>query len=327
MLQKAANQGRTRSVRIVLAFAAIYVIWGTTYLAIRVAVETIPPFTMAGTRFVIAGVLVLVFLRLRGVPLPSKIQWRSAVVVGAFLLVGGNGLVTYSEQDIPSGFAAIIVATVPIWMMLFEWLLFRGTRPKAQVIAGIVIGFVGIFLLIGPSHIVGSTSFRITSLLILMLAPVLWSFGSLVSPKVKLPENIFMSTSTQMVAGGILLLLLGVATGEVSDLDVAGFSTRSLGAMLYLTLFGSIVAFTAYLWLLKNVESSKVSTYTYVNPAIAVFLGWLLLNEEVTIVTVVAILAIILSVMLITLRKRTAFHNGKESVEITSATSAEISAD
>jgi drug/metabolite transporter (DMT)-like permease len=304
MTQVATGQGRSQSIKIALAFSAIYVIWGTTYLAIRIAIETIPPFLMAGTRFLIAGSLVFIFLLIKGVPLPRRFHWRSAVIVGALLLLGGNGLVTWSEQEIPSGMAALVVATVPMWMMLFEWLIFRGKAPNKQIVIGVLIGFLGIFLLIGPAQLMGNTDFGTFSLMVLMMAPILWSFGSLYSRKVKLPDNVFMSTATEMLAGGIIMLFVGLIVGETSQLKISQFSLRSMGAMLYLMVFGSIVAFTAYLWLLKTVQPSKVATYTYVNPIIAVFLGWFILNETITPLSIIAIVAIVLSVVLITTQRK-----------------------
>lgn len=286
--------------KIVLAFAAIYTIWGTTYLAIRIAVETIPPFFMAGVRFLLAGLLTYIFLRTRGVPHPTRLQWRSAAVVGAFLLLGGNGFVTWSEQQVPSGMAALVVATEPLWITLFDWLIYKGIRPSKKIALGLVLGFIGIGLLIGPGQLRGTTGISFASLVILFLAPILWSIGSLHSRKANLPENVFMATAVEMLAGGFLLVIAGLLTGETTRLNLAEISTRSLAAMGYLTVFGSIVTFTAYVWLLKTVQASKVATYTYVNPIIAVFLGWLILSEAITPQMLVAIPSIILAVVLIT---------------------------
>ena len=327
MTQAASNQGRSQSIKIALAFSAIYVIWGTTYLAIRIAIETIPPFLMAGTRFLIAGSLLFIFLLLRGVPIPRRFHWRSIIIVGALLLLGGNGLVTWSEQEIPSGMAALIVATVPIWMMLFEWLIFRGRAPTKQIVIGIFIGFLGIFLLVGPGQLMGNTEFGTVSLMVLMMAPILWSFGSLYSRKVKLPDNVFMSTAAEMLAGGIILLVVGLVVGETSQLNISQFSLRSMGAMLYLTVFGSIVAFTAYVWLLKTVQPSKVATYTYVNPVIAVFLGWFILNEAITPLTIIAIVAIVLSVVLITTQRKKQSIDSSTTLSQTVALKSEAAAD
>lgn len=294
-----AINGRN-AIRIPLAFAAIYIIWGTTYLVIRLAIETIPPFFMAGTRFLLAGIITFTFLRLRGVPMPNLLQWRSAAVIGALLLVGGNGLVTWAEQEVPTSIAALVVATVPLWMVLFDWLFYHGTRPSKRVTIGLVFGFLGISLLIGPGQVLNSNAIRLSSLFILLLAPILWSLGSLHSRQANLPDNPFMTTAMEMLAGGILLMVAGFVTGEASELNVAEISAASLLSMLYLIIFGSIIAFTAYVWLLKNVQAAKVSTYTYVNPIIAVFLGWLILSEPITPQIFVSVVIIVVAVILIT---------------------------
>ena len=294
---------KNNNLKIAIAFAAIYIIWGTTYLAIRLAVETIPPFFMAATRFIIAGVITFLILRARGIPIPKRIHWQSAAIIGAFMIVGGNGLVTWSEQQVPSGIAALVVATVPIWIALFNWLIYREGRPNKQTVIGLVLGFIGIGLLIGPGQLLGTATFDLLSLLILLLAPILWSFGSLYSRQANLPENIFMSTSMEMLVGGLLLLVLGLLTGEAADLDIAQISRQSLIAMLYLTVFGSIIALTAYVWLLKTVHPSRASTYTYVNPIIAILLGWLILSEPLTPLMIFAMVIIIFAVVLITARR------------------------
>lgn len=304
MTTKTPLSRENTNLKIVLAFAAIYVIWGTTYLAIRLAVETIPPFLMAGTRFLIAGSITFLFLRARGIPVPKRLHWRSAVIIGAFLIVGGNGLVTWSEQQVPSGIAALVVATVPLWITLFNWLLYRGGKPGKQIVAGLVLGFIGIGLLIGPSQLLGTATFDLPSMLILILAPILWSLGSLYSRRADLPDNIFMSTAMEMLAGGALLVIAGLLTGEAADLNITEISTRSLFAMLYLTVFGSIVALTAYVWLLRTVHPSRAATYTYVNPVIALFLGWLVLSEPLTPLTLLAVLVIIVAVVLITAQRQ-----------------------
>jgi drug/metabolite transporter (DMT)-like permease len=289
--------------KVIAAFAAIYVIWGTTYLAIRIAVETIPPFFMAGTRFLIAGSATFALLRARGVAMPNRLQWRSAAVIGAFLLVGGNGLVTWSEQQVPSSVAALVVAMVPLWMVLLDWLVYKGERPGKRVSLGLVLGFSGIGLLIGPGVFRGTTDVEWTSLLVLFIAPILWSFGSLQSKRSELPENVFMSTAVEMLAGGVLLLVAGLVTGEADQLNIPGITVKSLLATLYLTILGSVVALTAYVWLLQSVEPARVATYTYVNPVIAVFLGYLVLSEPITSQTIIAVAVIVLSVVLITTKK------------------------
>jgi drug/metabolite transporter (DMT)-like permease len=296
------TQGSDKSYlfKVILAFVAIYTIWGTTYLAIRVAVTTMPAFLMAGTRFLIAGTVAFTYLRLRRVPLPSRLEWRSAAMIGAFLLVGGNGLVTWSEQQVPSSFAALVVATVPLWMTLFDWLFYQGPAPNKQIGLGLGMGIFGIVLLIGPGQLRGPAAFDWISLVVLLLAPVLWSIGSLQSRRAQQPENVFMTTAMEMLAGGALLIIAGLLTNEASQLNVSSISSDSWLALLYLTVFGSIVALTAYVWLLKTVRPTRVATYTYVNPVIAVFLGWLVLSEPITKQTLTAVVVIILAVMLIT---------------------------
>jgi len=290
--------------KILLAFAAIYTIWGTTYLAIRIAVAELPAFLMAGFRFLLAGSLAYGFLRLRGVPAPTRIQWRAAAVVGAFLLVGGNGLVTWAEQRVPSGVAALVVATMPLWLAFFDWSIYHAGTPSRRVIAGLLLGLLGIGLLLGPEQIQGTAGFGLSSMAILFMAPILWSLGSLISRRASLPENVFMSTAAEMLVGGVLLTLAGILTGEAGRLDLQVISSRSLLATLYLAFFGSIIALSSYVWLLQRVAPAKVATYTYVNPVIAVFLGWLVLNEKVTWLMTVAVAVIVLAVVLITSRRK-----------------------
>jgi len=285
--------------KIILAFAAIYVIWGTTYLGIRVAIDTMPPFLMAAARFIVAGLAMFIFMRLRGQPIPRRLHWRSAFIVGGFLLVGGNGFVTWAEQEVPTGIAALIVATVPLWMTVFDWSLFNGPRPTWRISFGVILGLAGIALLIGPKLLDGTGDVSLAHWTIMILAPLLWSIGSLLSRKAEMPENTFMSTSIEMLAGGLLLLLIGLFTGESSQLAVADISARSWAAFLYLIIFGSIIAFTAYIWLLQNVQATRVGTYSYVNPIIAVFLGWVILGEPLSARMLAAAAVIVLAVMLI----------------------------
>lgn len=292
---------------ILVAFAAIYLIWGTTYLAMRIAVETIPPFAVAGSRFLMAGLLVLGFLRLKGHPWPSFSNWKAAALIGCFLMVGGNGLVMWAVQKIPSGVAALVVATMPLWMTLFDWLFYRGPKPSIRVVAGLMLGLVGIVFLIGPSKVMaGEQGLHLPSLLILFLAPVFWSFGSLQMRYVDLPKNVFMATALEAICGGFVLVLLSIGFGEFARLNVASISFRSAGATVYLAIFGSLLALTAYSWLLQHVAPSRVATYTFVNPVIAVFLGWLILSEPISVETLVAVVLIVAGVILIVMRKKPA---------------------
>lgn len=271
----------------------------------RIAVETIPPFTVAGSRFLMSGGVVFTFLRLRGMGWPTLGQWKSAALIGCLLMVGGNGLVMWAVQEIPSGIAALVVATMPLWMTLFDWLFFHGPKPTRQIVVGLVLGLVGIVFLIGPADIMaGKEHLHLPSMLILLLAPIFWSIGSLLMRRVDLPRNVFMSTAMQAICGGCVLILLSLAFGEPSRLDVANISARSIGATVYLALFGSLLALTAYSWLLQHVNASRVSTYTFVNPVIAVVLGWLILDERMTWQTLVAVVLIVASVVLIVMRPK-----------------------
>ncbi len=294
---------KIRRLKIILAFAAVYIIWGTTYLGIRIAVETIPPFFLAGMRFISAGLLIVLFLRARGAPRPRRSEWREAIIVGALLLAGGSGLVHWSEQTIPSSIAALVIATVPLWITLFDWLIFKGGRPGKKALAGLLLGLLGIVLLIGPGQFTATPAFSWTALAILLLSPILWSFGSLYSRQADLAPNTFMASGTEMIAGGIMLVIAGLLSGEASRLDLAAVPPVAWLSFFYLLFFGSIITFSAYIWLLQNVDASKVSSYSYINPVIAVFLGWLILSEPVTATTIVAVAIIIVAVILITTRQ------------------------
>ena len=217
MSEHASQGDKNYVLKVGLAFVAIYTIWGATYLAIRVAVGTIPPFLMAATRFLLVGGLLFLFLRARGASMPTRLHWRSAVIIGTLLIVGGNGLVTWSEQQVPSSTAALVVATVPLWIALFDWLAFKGVRPGKRVAFGIMLGLIGIGLLVGPGQILGTADFSLAALLVLMLAPLLWSIGSLYSRTAALPDDVFMAVAMEMLAGGAVLLIAGLVTGEAAQ--------------------------------------------------------------------------------------------------------------
>jgi drug/metabolite transporter (DMT)-like permease len=289
---------------VVAAFAAVYVVWGSTYLAILFAIETIPPFLMAGARFLVSGAALYAWTRSRGAPRPTRANWRAAAVVGAFLLVGGNGGVAWSEQRVPSGLAALLVATVPLWMVLLDWWRGGGARPTGRTWAGIAVGFLGLGILVGPAELLGGGAADPLGAGVLVLASVLWAIGSVDSRRAALPESPFQATAMEMLAGGALLVLVGSATGEWGRFDPAAVSGRSLLALAYLIAFGSCVGFTAYIWLLRHVEVAKVSTYAYVNPVVAVFLGWLLAGEPVTARTLAAAAVIVVAVAFITSSKK-----------------------
>ena len=291
---------RASRTRILLAFAALYIVWGSTYLAIRFAIETIPPFLMAGARFVLSGVVLYLVSLARGSGRASATHWRSAAIVGVLLLLGGNGAVVWAEQYVPSGVAALLVATVPLWMVLFDWARPDGRRPTAGVVAGLVLGLVGLALLVGLDDLKSREGVHLGGALVLTLGAISWSAGSIVSKQLSLPKDPLAATGLEMITGGAALFVLSAAMGEMSGFRVADVSLRSLLSWGYLVTFGSLIGFTAYIWLLRVVSPAKVSTYAYVNPVVAVFLGWLIANEPLTVRMGVAAAVIIAAVVLIT---------------------------
>lgn len=285
--------------KVVAAFAAVYLIWGSTYLAIAIAIQTAPPFLMAGLRFVIAGALLYGWMRLRGAPRPTRANWVAAGIVGGLLLLGGNGAVVWSEQRIPSGIAALLVATLPVWLVTLEWIRPNGQRPGAWVLAGLALGLLGVGVLVGPANLAGGARIDVVGALALMGGSISWAAGSLYSRHAALPKSSALGMAMQMLLGGVLLLGAGTAAGEWSRLDLAAVSAASAGAIAYLIVFGSLIGFTAYMWLLRVAPPARVATYAYVNPVVAVFLGWLVLSEPISARTVLAAAIIVGAVALI----------------------------
>lgn len=288
-----------RKIQLIIAFAALYVIWGSTYLAIFFAIQSIPPFLMAGARFFLAGLIMFVIARLQG-PLKSTWRdWRTSIIVGACLLLCGNGGVTISEKFIETGLASLIVATVPIYMTLLGWLVGMTKRPSGIVWAGLAGGFLGVAVLLGPELRFSGDSRAAIGMSILLVTSFIWSAGSLYSRGVKHVAAPFFASAQQMFCGGLLLMLVGVFTGELKDLHPANVTLLSLGAFTYLVLIGAIVGYTAYFWLLRNCDPSKVATYAYINPIVAVLLGAVFAHEVVSARTLLAAILIIGSVALI----------------------------
>ena len=287
--------------RTILAFAAIYIIWGSTYLAIRFAIDTLPGFVMAGVRFVGAGTVLYALARRRGAPRPTHLHWRGAVIVGALMLLGGNGGVVWAEQRVPSGLAAVLIATVPLWVALLDW-LWRGTRPGGRVLAGLALGLAGIALLVGPGELAGSRGVDLLGAGVLLFASLSWAIGSIYTRSAGLPPSPLLATAMEMLAGGVLLLVADLVTGQVAELDLGSVSLRSVLALAYLIAFGSLVAFTAYVWLLRVTTPARAATYAYVNPVVAVLLGWALAGEPLTPRTLLAAGVIVGAVVLITSR-------------------------
>ena len=296
--------GRSARTQIVLAFAAIYVIWGSTYLAILFAIETLPPFLMAGVRFVTAGIVLYIFQYFRTSERPTLVQWRSALVIGACLIGVGNGAVVWAEQRIPSGMAAMIVAVVPCWMVLFDWLWQGNKRPSLMTTSGLLLGFGGLAMLVLPGLRGTTGSLDLGGAGAIMCGSVTWAFGSIYSKRAPLPKAQLLATAMEMLCGGGLLVIAGALAGEVGALDVGSITARSLLAVLYLITFGSLIAFSAYVWLLHKVSAAQVSTYAYVNPLVAVLLGWLLAREKFTGMMAAACAAIIAGVVVTTLSAR-----------------------
>ena len=289
--------------KIVLAFLAVYLCWGMTYLAMRIAVRDIPPHLMSGARFLVAGLVLYLWTRRRGDPKPTAIQWRSATMIGAFLLLGGNATVAWAEQQVPSGLAAVLIAVAPIWMVAFEWAR-GGPRPGKRVIAGLILGLVGLAILVSPK---GDSATQINPIgaVMLVLASASWAWGSVVSKSAPLPKSRFLATSMEMIGGGVLLLLTALAVGQVAHFRPTEVSLNAVLAWLFLVVFGSLVGFTAYIWLLGVTSIAKVGTYAYVNPIVAVFLGWAILDEPVTSRTLIAALVILVGVALVNIEWKT----------------------
>jgi drug/metabolite transporter (DMT)-like permease len=262
------------------AMLALYIVWGSTYLGIKVAIETIPPFLHAGIRFFISGLILIIWQRAAGHELPTRKQWQSTAIVGTLLLLGGNGLVAWAEQFIPSGVAALVIASSPMFLVIGEAIRPNGVKPNWQGIVGLLAGFAGIFILIGPAEISGSaTKLNPFGVAALLTACLLWSTGSIYSKSVDLPKSSLMNTGAQMLMGSIGLFIVSLATGEWNGWDVTAVSSRSLVGLSYLILVGSLIGFASYGWLLQNAPISLVSTYAYVNPIVAVFLGTWIAHE------------------------------------------------
>ncbi|MEP7065200.1 MAG: EamA family transporter [Gemmatimonadota bacterium] len=288
--------------QILFAFAAVYIIWGSTYLAIRFAIETLPPFLMVASRFFVAGVAMYIWLRARGAAPPKAVNWKSAAIVAILMPVLGTGVVVWAEEKVPSGTAALLVSIEPLWIVLLQWWRPRGKRPNAWVFCGIALGLGGLFLLVNP----GGDSAKGNLLFegILLLAALSWAIGSLYSKRAPRAENQFIGSAMEMIIASVVLIAVGLATGEAGHLSLSATSTKSWLALLYLITFGSIIAYTAYVWLLKAVSPTLVSTYAFVNPVVAVFLGWAFAGEPLNLRMVIAAAIIVGAVALITIGGR-----------------------
>lgn len=291
---------KASSAAVIGGLSVVYIVWGSTYLAIRIAIETLPPFLMAGTRFLIAGVLLYGWTRWRGATKPSFAHWAWAALLGGLLLLGGNGLVTWAEQTVPSGLACLIITTVPLWMVLLETLRPGGLKPSPRVWLGLLCGFAGVLILVGQGDLAGGGLINPLGAAALIVAALSWSVGSIISRSAAHPPTPLLGTALQMICGGVLLLIVGSLKNEWSDFDIAHVSIQSVLATAYLVFFGSILAFSVYVWLLRVTSPTVVSTYAFVNPVVAVYLGWAIADEMLSVRIVGAAGVIILGVVLIT---------------------------
>jgi drug/metabolite transporter (DMT)-like permease len=288
-------------VRIIIAFAALYLIWGSTYLGIRFAIESIPPFLMAGARFLLAGLIMFAIAWLQGSGKSSCANWRTSLIIGACLLLAGNGGVTISEQYIDTGLAALIVTIVPIYIVILGWATGMAPKPAPIIWLGLIGGFVGVGILLGPALGFSSKNGRqpAIGMSILLVSSFIWSAGSLYSRTAKHAASPFLTAAQQMVCGGLLLLLTGIVTGELQRFHPGSISARSLGAFIYLVVIGAVVGYTAYIWLLRHCDPAKVATYAYVNPIVAVLLGAGFAGEKLSIRVLIAAALIIGSVAIV----------------------------
>jgi drug/metabolite transporter (DMT)-like permease len=305
--------------RVWLALWTVYIVWGSTYLGIRVVVETVPPLISAGARFSAAGLLVYAFLFLRDGRERVRLSLRQtagASAVGVCLVLGGNGMASIAEQTVPSNFAALIYASIPLWIVLLR--AFAGERPPNATLIGVAVGYLGLAILLLPGGRPGDVS--LLWALVLCAGALAWAIGSFYSRQLPLPDDAAFATATTMICGGAVALTVGFVVGEGSQLDFGAVSTRSLVGFVYLILIGSVVGFSAYVWLLKSAPISKVATYAYVNPVVALFLGWLILSEDIRLSSLFGAAVIVASVAFVVTRESTDVAGGEGNVAPPAAT-------
>lgn len=288
------------TLRLLLALASVYLIWGSTYLAIRFAIESIPPFTMAGTRFLMAGICLFALSKGTGAPNPTAKQWRSAALIGFLMLVCGNGAVCWAEKTVPSGLASLLIATVPLWAVVLSAVLPGGSMPRPRVVTGILVGLFGVGVLVNPLQSARSSAIAPSGAAALLFAAAAWGAGSVLSKRVSLPSSPTLSTALQMLAGGSLLLGIGAVSGEWSHIHLSAITLKSILSVAYLLVFGSLIGFTAFVWLLRNTSAVLATSYAYVNPLVAVLLGWAWNGETPSPSTAAVGALVIAAVVLIT---------------------------
>jgi drug/metabolite transporter (DMT)-like permease len=290
---------KREAILLIAAFAAVYVIWGSTYLAIAVGIESFPTLLLPAVRHLIAGLILYPLLRWKTGIKPTRTQWRTAIITGVLLLLVGNGGVCLSERTVPSGVAALLVALVSFWMVLLDWLRPGGPRPALRVVASLILGFGGLVLLVGPAHLGGSERVNPVGAGILVIASFGWAWGSIYSKHNDLPSSPLLGVAMQSLAGGAALWIVGLLAGEGRQLHLGAVTARSWIALVYLIVFGSGLGFTAYVYLLKKSSAARVGTYAFVNPVVALFLGWLGAGETITLRTALAAAVILTAVLLV----------------------------
>jgi drug/metabolite transporter (DMT)-like permease len=284
---------------VLVAFGAVYVVWGSTYLAIRIGVESFPPLILAGLRHLTVGLFLYPILRKTTGIRPTAAHWRTAMIAGALLLFVGNGGVSWAELTVPSGIAALLVATVSLWLVIVDWLRPGGVRPVPRVVIGLLMGFAGLALLVGPAHLGGSERVDPRGAAVLVIASLAWACGSLYSKHGGMPSSAMLGVAMQSFAGGVILLIAGLFAGEFKGFHLGAISLRSWLALGYLIAFGSGIGFSAYLYILQKSTAARVATYAFVNPVVALFLGWLIAGESITLRTVTAAAVILTAVILV----------------------------
>lgn len=303
---------KQRLVFLILAFAAVYVIWGSTYLAIKYAIETLPTFLMAGVRFLIAGGILYGAARLsRGYEKPRAVHWRTSFIVGALLLVVGNGAVVMAEHYVSSSMAALLVASNPFWMVTLGWLFMGHGKPNFKVTLGLIVGFIGVAMLIFSRPDAGgvSSEYQWLGIILVVIATIAWAFGSLYGANAPIAKSNVLAAGMQMLAGGLMLTVISALTGEWQTFDYQAVSASSWLALAYLIFVGALVAYTAYSWLIQNASPTAVSTPAYVNPVVAILLGWAIASESLNAQMLIGAAVIVVSVILVT-------SNNKRKVKI-----------